>query len=219
MKQPTLFFAVALAFSSGVQAQSNEELKKTVQDLQNRVKTLEQQKQVAPAVSAAGVPVVAPGSTAGRGCARREQGAHRDFRPGDARCDLRLQARRSGLECHVAAVEDPGQLSRRSRLRQGWRDHLQRPPDQARLQGLHPDHDGRAHDAAGFRPVRQRRRHHACARAPCLGRAGAVRGGTDRHAVHGHRRLPQHHRLLGPERHGVRAQPAGALHGRSTATA
>ena len=67
MKKPALFFALALAFSTGAQAQSNEELKKTVQDLQNRVKTLEQQKQVAPAVSAAGVPVVAPGSTAEEG--------------------------------------------------------------------------------------------------------------------------------------------------------
>ncbi len=32
------------------------------------------------------------------------------------------------------------------------------------------------------------------------------------HAVHEHRHVPQHHRLLGTERHGVRAQPAGALH-------
>jgi hypothetical protein len=64
VKQTALSFALALALGSGAQAQSNEELKQTVQDLQNRVKTLEQQKQSAPAVSAAGVPVVAPGSTA-----------------------------------------------------------------------------------------------------------------------------------------------------------
>ena len=67
MKQPALYFAVALAFSIGAHAQSNEELKQTVQDLQNRVKTLEQQKQAAPAASTAEAPVVAPAVTAEKG--------------------------------------------------------------------------------------------------------------------------------------------------------
>ena len=56
MKQRALFLALALALSGSAQAQSNEELKslldqalKTIQDLQNRVKALEEQKQAAPA--------------------------------------------------------------------------------------------------------------------------------------------------------------------------
>src|SRR4029077_7651304 len=62
-----LLVAMAVALSSGAQAQSNQELKKTVQDLQNRVKTLEQQKPGAPVTNAAGATVVAPGSTAEEG--------------------------------------------------------------------------------------------------------------------------------------------------------
>lgn len=94
MKHCALLFALALGLvSEGVQAQSNEELKslldqalKTIQDLQDRVKALEQPKQAAPlppaptaakapaagqptppAVTAAGAPVVAPGSAADEG--------------------------------------------------------------------------------------------------------------------------------------------------------
>ena len=92
MKQRALLFALALALSGGAQAQSNEELKslldlalKTIQDLQNRVKALEEQKQAAPttpapaaaktpapeqptpAVGAEGAPVVAPDSVAEKG--------------------------------------------------------------------------------------------------------------------------------------------------------
>ena len=59
MKQRALFFVIALVLSGGAQAQSNEELKgmldqalKTIQDLQNRVKALEQQKEAAPAAPA-----------------------------------------------------------------------------------------------------------------------------------------------------------------------
>jgi hypothetical protein len=78
-----LVFAVALALSGGAQAQSNEELKgmldqalKTIQDLQLRVKALEQQKQAAPAPAAAPAspaaaeapaPVVAPEAKAEAG--------------------------------------------------------------------------------------------------------------------------------------------------------
>ena len=94
MTHCALLFALALGLvSGGVQAQSNEELKslldqalKTIQDLQDRVKALEQPKQAAPlppaptaakapaaaqptapAVTAAGAPVVAPGSAADEG--------------------------------------------------------------------------------------------------------------------------------------------------------
>lgn len=93
MKQRALLFALVLALSGGAQAQSNEELKsmldqalKTIQDLQNRVKALEGQKQPAPAppaptaaktpppeqptppaVTAAGAPVVAPNAKADEG--------------------------------------------------------------------------------------------------------------------------------------------------------
>jgi hypothetical protein len=78
-----LVFAVALALSGGAQAQSNEELKgmldqalKTIQDLQKRVKALEQEKQAAPAPAAAPAapaaaeapaPVVAPEAKAEAG--------------------------------------------------------------------------------------------------------------------------------------------------------
>ncbi|MGA8051872.1 MAG: hypothetical protein WCA09_16955, partial [Burkholderiales bacterium] len=86
MKRRFIAFAVALAISGGAQAQSNEELKgmldqalKTIQDLQTRVKALEQEKRAAPAAqpsapapgapapAAAGAPVVAPESTAEKG--------------------------------------------------------------------------------------------------------------------------------------------------------
>ena len=93
MKHRALLFALAFALSGGAQAQSNEELKslldqalKTIHDLQNRVQSLEQQKQAAPApppptaaktpaseqpppppVTVGGAPVVAPGSAADEG--------------------------------------------------------------------------------------------------------------------------------------------------------
>jgi hypothetical protein len=59
VKVRALFFAIALVVSGGAQAQSNEELKqmldqalKTIQDLQNRVRALEQQQQAAPTAPA-----------------------------------------------------------------------------------------------------------------------------------------------------------------------
>lgn len=67
MKQIMLVMALGLACNGMALAQSNEELKKTVQDLQNRVNTLEQQKPGAPATSEEGAAVVAPGSTAEKG--------------------------------------------------------------------------------------------------------------------------------------------------------
>ena len=93
MKHRALLFALVFALSGGAQAQSNEELKslldqalKTIHDLQNRVQSLEQQKQAAPApppptaaktpaseqpppppVTVGGAPVVAPGSAADEG--------------------------------------------------------------------------------------------------------------------------------------------------------
>lgn len=75
MKHRAFFLALALALSGGAQAQTNQELKsqldqslKTTQDLQNRVKALEQQKGAVPAAPApaaadTGAPVVAPGAT------------------------------------------------------------------------------------------------------------------------------------------------------------
>ena len=90
MRVRALVFALSLGLSCSAQAQSIEELKsqldqalKTIQDLQNRVKALEQQKPVAPptaaapspaaqqptpaAVTEAGAPVVAPQSVAEKG--------------------------------------------------------------------------------------------------------------------------------------------------------
>ena len=43
------------------------------------------------------------------------------------------------------------------------------------------------------------------------GELGAVRRGADLEPVHGHRRVPEHDRVLGTERHGVLPQRAGAL--------
>ena len=84
-----IVFAVALALSGGAQAQSNEELKrtldqalKTIQDLQKRVKALEQEKQAAPAPAAAPAapaaaeapaPVVAPEAKAEAGAKEPEK--------------------------------------------------------------------------------------------------------------------------------------------------
>ncbi len=83
-----LVFAVALALSGGAQAQSNQELKgmldqalKTIQDLQKRVRALEQEKQAAPAPAAAPAapaaeapaPVVAPEARAEAGAKEPEK--------------------------------------------------------------------------------------------------------------------------------------------------
>jgi outer membrane murein-binding lipoprotein Lpp len=73
MKKQTALSSIALVLvlSGGAQAQSNEELKKTVQDLQNRVNSLEK-KQPAPGAAAAtpeGAPVVAPDSLPEKGAA------------------------------------------------------------------------------------------------------------------------------------------------------
>src|SRR5437868_7001357 len=63
MKRRAVLFAIAFLVSAGSQAQS-EDSAKTIQDLQNRVKALEQQKQASPrGQSAAGAPVVSPGAT------------------------------------------------------------------------------------------------------------------------------------------------------------
>src|SRR3954468_8593289 len=63
MKPRAVLFAIAFLVTGGVQAQS-EDSAKTIQDLQNRVKALEQQKQALPAgQSPAGAPVVSPGAT------------------------------------------------------------------------------------------------------------------------------------------------------------
>jgi len=89
VKRRAIAFAVALAISGGAQAQSNEELKgmldqalKTIQDLQTRVKALEQEKQAAPAPAAAPAapaaaeapaPVVAPDAKAEAGAKEPEK--------------------------------------------------------------------------------------------------------------------------------------------------
>ena len=63
MKQRAVLFAIAFLVSGGAQAQTDDSAK-TIQDLQNRVKALEQQKQASPAgQTAAGAPVVSPGAT------------------------------------------------------------------------------------------------------------------------------------------------------------
>ena len=139
MKQVALFFALALALSGSAQAQSNEELKslldqalKTIQDLQNRVKALEQQKQAAPTTPApAAAQAPAPEQPAAPPVAgERAPVVARTAWPRKARrirtkrgwrsparsssIHLRLQADESGVERHRAAVADPGHLSGRS---------------------------------------------------------------------------------------------------------
>jgi len=67
MKPRAVLFALAFLASGGAQAQS-EDSAKTIQDLQNRVKALEQQQQASPgSQSAAGAPVVSPGATPEQG--------------------------------------------------------------------------------------------------------------------------------------------------------
>jgi len=87
VKMRAMAFAVALALSGGAQAQSNEELKgmldqalKTIQDLQTRVKALEQEKHAAPAAAPAApaaaqapAPVVAPDTQAEKGAANADK--------------------------------------------------------------------------------------------------------------------------------------------------
>src|SRR5690349_15410258 len=63
MNRRAVLFAIAFSVSGGAQAQS-EDPAKTIQDLQNRVKALEQERQTSPAAqNAAGAPVVSPGAT------------------------------------------------------------------------------------------------------------------------------------------------------------
>src|SRR6476469_1727572 len=69
MKPRAVLFALAFLVGSGAQAQS-EDSAKTIQDLQNRVKALEQQQQASPgSQNAAGAPVVSPGATPEQGAA------------------------------------------------------------------------------------------------------------------------------------------------------
>ena len=63
MKSRAFVFLIALGLGGAAQAQT-EDSAKTIQDLQNRVRALEQQKQGSPtAQSTAGAPVVSPGAT------------------------------------------------------------------------------------------------------------------------------------------------------------
>ena len=81
------------------------------------------------------------------------------------------------------------------------------------VKGFIPTDVGRAQDHLRVRAVRHRRRRRPddVPPAPRLGRAGPVRRRPDLEPVHGHRRLPELGRVLGPERHGVLPQRAGAL--------
>ena len=88
-----------------------------------------------------------------------------------------------------------------------------RPPEPPRREGLHPHRRRRDQDHLRVRAVRHRRGRGPddLPPAPRLRRAGPVRRGPDLEPVHGHRRLPELDRVLGPERDGVLPQRAGAL--------
>ena len=160
--------ALAVAVCGGAHAQSNEELKatldqamKTIQDLQARVKNLEQKEWSAAGrctcrsgCSRRGTRSGRSSSTRGRpgGCARDlrglagaggrarpGQGQGRVLRAGDARRDLRRQAHESRLGRNAAAVADPDHLPGLAGLRQGWHHHLQRAAVEPRVQVVHPD--------------------------------------------------------------------------------
>ena len=86
----------------------------------------------------------------------------------------------------------------------------------AGLQGLRAHERGRGQDHLRVRALRYRRRRRPdhVPPAPCLGRARPGRSRADLEPVHGHRRVPQLHRVLGAERHGLlpeRPAPVDAL--------
>ncbi len=198
---------------------------KTIDDLKGRVQALEADKQkaavAAPAAAASGPAAVGRAGGVGRHARRRRddarcrQGAHRGLRAGDARQHLRLQAHEPGLERDAAAVADSGQLPGRWTQRSGcgkdgdWIFSARQ--SSLGLRSFIPTSFGPDQDRPELRPVRQRRQH-LDPLAQHLGRTGHVRRRPDLLELHGHRRVPQHHRLLGPERHGLRAQPAVAHH-------
>ncbi len=150
---------------------------------------------------------------AGEGGTGLEQGALGDQRQGAAGPHLRLQAHESALERHGAAVADPGHLSGRCRLRHrtarpssasGRARSRSRATSRPRLGELKTDLSFDLFGTGGGNttdPPAQR-----------LGRAREVRSGAVLHPVHEHRHLPEHHRLLGTQRHDVPAQSAGALY-------
>jgi len=126
MRKPAAVGLIALAACGGAHAQSNEELKalldqalKTIQDLQGRVKALEQDKAAAtPAVAPAsaptaaaapgtwGAPIVAPGARADEGAADADK-ARAEFY-GQARIDAIYDFKR--MNPQWSATERPSQI-------------------------------------------------------------------------------------------------------------
>ncbi len=229
MRRLAIAAAAAMALCGGAQAQSTtQDLKdaldqamKTIQDLQARVKALEEQRAKVPqaaagaAAAAAAAPPPAPGGGAGLerrgGRAQCRPGTSRDLRPGDGRRDLRRQEDEPAMGRHVAAIADSDRLPRQPRLRTGRSVHVQHPPVEPGRARLHSHHLRHDQDRPRVRPVRHRR-HHQHPLVARVGRDGHVRRRTDRLELHGHQRVPQHDRLLGAARHGVRAQPAVPHH-------
>ena len=195
-----------------------EQALKTVQDLQARVRALEQER--APAAAARHRPPRRRRRSVRRSSLRQRrpspelptrQGARRGLRPGDARRDLRLQAhgsRAGARRCRPSKIPvncpgDPGCGKdgatifsvRQSSL--GVRAFIPTAMGQVKT------------DLASTcsRPTAATQVHWL----QRLGRARPVRRRADLLAVHGHRCVPQHDRLLGTERHGVRAQSAVAI--------
>ena len=232
MSRQAMVAVIALALCGGAQAQSNEELKatldqalKTIQELQGRVKALEQQKPApvagapAPTTAAAstpsstwGAPLVSVGTRAEDASLPDSEKARVEFY-GQAMIDAIYDFRRMNPDFN--ATERPSQIPVNCPGDAGCgkdgASDLQRAAVQPRLQGVHPDRPRVAQDRSQLRPVRLRRQHqHPLAQR--LGRDRHIRRRANVLELHGHRRVPEHDRLLGSERHGLRAQPAIARH-------
>ena len=127
------------------------------------------------------------------------------LRRGNARHGLPVGPERPELVRRGAAHQAAGL---RERVRRG-RPLLRRcAPEPPRGEGLCAHEAGRAQDDLRVRALRggRRRRADDLPPAPRLGRARPDRRRPDLEPVHGHRRLPELHRVLGAECHGVLPQ-------------
>ena len=96
----------------------------------------------------------------------------------------------------------------------------ERAAEPLRREGRDPDRQRPREGAVRVRHVRRRRRRRADddPPAPRVGPVEADRRRPDQQPVHGRRRVPEHPRLLGPERDAVLPQRAGVLRSSRTTT-
>ena len=157
--------------------------------------------------ASSGVRAVARNGAVCDGAAR----VHRDLWLRHARHGHQLQHHRSELVRHDA----PQQAAVvRRRVWRGRHRVRRRATDPAGRQRVHAHGNGRAPDHLRIRIVRDRRGRGAddVPPAPCLWRARQVRRGAVLEPLHGHRRVPELDRVLGPGGHGLLPQRPGALY-------